>query len=446
MSDPLRIAMFVSCFPVVSETFILRQIKGLLELGHEVDIYADTRGELDGPLHSEIAACRMMERTTFMNLPPEAAPWEMPVRPLTGRTWVPGTTKAVPNSLRVARALPHALRCLAAQPRLSRRVLSRAEYGFQAESLSALFRLSSLARRTSRYDVLHAHFGPIGNSFRFARELWQAPMVVSFHGHDFCTLPRQQGAGMYHQLFGTADLFTVNSQFTRGRVAALGCPSEKLRMLPVGLDLGKFPFFERHRPEDEPIRIITVARLVEIKGHEYILRALARLRPSHQRVHYDIVGDGPLRKNLDMLVTALGMQDVVALHGARDGAFIEHLMAHAHLGVLASVNIKGDAEGQGLFLQEAQACGLPVIATQHGALPEGLVPDRSGFLVPERDVDALTARLEFLLTHPEMWPEMGRAGRTFVEGRYDIRDLNKLLVANYIEASRAFQMKHSRNT
>jgi len=443
MNDRLHIAMFVGAFPVVSETFILRQIKGLLELGHEVDIYSDTRGDLNGPQHSEVSACRLMERTTFMDLPPESAPWEMPVRPLTGRTWIPGSSTPVHNSLRVARAVPHALRCLAAEPRLTRRVLSRAEYGFQAESLSALFRLSSLTRRRCRYDVLHAHFGPIGNSFRFARELWQAPLVVSFHGYDFCTLPRQQGAAMYHRLFEAADLVTVNSEFTRGRVKTLGCPNEKLRMLPVGLDVGKFQFRERHRTENEPVRIITVARLVEIKGHEYVLRALARPQAGHLRIRYDIVGDGPLRGKLESLVTELGLQDVVTLHGARDGAFIEDLMACAHLGLLASVNIEGDAEGQGLFLQEAQACGLPVIATQHGALPEGLLPERSGFLVPERDVDALAERLEFLVTHPEKWPEMGRAGRAFVGRRYDIRELNDQLVTIYNEAARSFRAKQS---
>jgi colanic acid/amylovoran biosynthesis glycosyltransferase len=438
MNQRLRIAMFVGCFPVVSETFILRQIQGLLDLGHQVDIYADTRADTDGPLHSEVAACRMIERTTFMDMPAEMAPWEMPVRPLTGRTWTPGASKPVLNSVRVAQAVPHVLRCLATEPRLTKRVLSRAEYGYQAESLSALFRLSSLTRRRCRYDVLHAHFGPIGNSFRFARELWQAPLVVSFHGYDFCTLPRQQGAGIYRRLFETADLVTVNSEFTHGRVAALGCASEKIRRLPVGLDLDRFPFRERQRPENEPVRLITVARLVEIKGHEFALRAVARLQANHPGVRYDIVGDGPLRKKLEAMVRELGLQDVVTLHGARDGAVIEQLMAAAHLGLLASVNIEGDAEGQGLFLQEAQACGLPVVATQHGALPEGLLPDRSGFLVPERNVDALAERLEFLLTHPGQWPGLGRAGRSFVEQRYDIRQLNGQLVKLYRSARAAF--------
>jgi colanic acid/amylovoran biosynthesis glycosyltransferase len=439
MNRSMRIAMFVGTFPVVSETFIVRQIKGLMDLGHEVDLYADTRGELGGPLPSEVAACRLLERTTYMDMPPEAVPWELPIRPLTGRTWRPGASKPVLNCVRALQAVPHALRCFTAHPRLARRVLDRAEYGFQAESLSALFRLSGLARREGRYDVLHAHFGPIGNSFRFARELWQAPLLVSFHGYDFCTLPRLQGAGMYRRLFETADLVTVNSRFTRDRVAALGCPAGKLRQLPVGLDFEKFQFRERSRPERNPIRLITVARLVEIKGHEFALRAVQRLHRRHPDLAYDIVGDGPQRARLEALVAELGLQEVVTLHGARDGSFIEGLLAQAHLAVLASVNIDGDAEGQGLFVQEAQACGLPVVVTQHGALPEGILPGQSGFLVNERDPDALADQLADLIEHSERWPEIGRAGRAFVEARYDIRDLTRQLVELYRLAQGIFR-------
>src|SRR5438552_11458030 len=91
MSRPLRIAMLVGSFPVVSETFILRQLTGLLDLGHSVDIYADTRAEAGAPVHPEVDRYRLLERTTFMDMPPETAPWEMPDWPLTERTWLPGS-------------------------------------------------------------------------------------------------------------------------------------------------------------------------------------------------------------------------------------------------------------------------------------------------------------------------------------------------------------------
>src|SRR6185503_2378318 len=125
MSRLFRIAMFLGSFPVISETFIVRQIMGLIDLGHTVDIYADTRTEAGSPLHPEIAKYRLLERTTFMELPPETAPFEMPVWPITGRTWPPGSTSSIHNLLRVTRVFPKFFRCFWKAPRLACQVLNR---------------------------------------------------------------------------------------------------------------------------------------------------------------------------------------------------------------------------------------------------------------------------------------------------------------------------------
>jgi colanic acid/amylovoran biosynthesis glycosyltransferase len=438
VSRPLRIAMFVGSFPVISETFIVRQITGLLDLGHQVDIYADTRAEADSPVHPEVKRHGLMERTTFMDMPPEMAPWEMPVWPLTGRTWPPGSKDPVHNMVRLLRAIPKCSRGLVTAPRLAYQALKPSEYRYQAASLSALYRLSVLSAKAGQYDILHAHFGPVANSFRFARELWHAPLVVSFHGYDFSTLPRKEGAGVYRKLFESADAVTANSEYTLKKVEELGGPRGKLHKLPVGLDPREICFRERRLKPGEPVRILTVGRLVEIKGHEYAIRAMARLREQGRSVRYVIVGDGPLRKKLETLVKDLNAEEIVAFHGAADSSEVGRLMNEAHLFVLASVSIEGDQEGQGLVLQEAQAWGLPVVATNHGALPEGLLPDRSGWLVPERDVSALAERLGHLIEHPELWPEMGRLGSRFVAERYDICQLNRQLIQLYQGVIRDF--------
>src|SRR5436853_2976298 len=145
MTRPLRIALFIGRFPVVSETFILRQVASLLDLGHEVDVYSDSGGEAGGPAHPEVASYRLLERTTYMNMPPETFPYEMPVWPITGETWPPGSATSVPNVKRVARALPAFLRCLARAPRLTLRALKQSEYGYSAASRSALNRPGALA-------------------------------------------------------------------------------------------------------------------------------------------------------------------------------------------------------------------------------------------------------------------------------------------------------------
>lgn len=73
------------------------------------------------------------------------------------------------------------------------------------------------------------------------------------------------------------------------------------------------------------------------------------------------------------------------------------------------------------------AMGLPVVSTQHSGIPELIENGISGFLVPERDSDALVDRLSYLIEHPEVWPEMGRVGRAFVEEHYNINKLNDRL-------------------
>jgi len=418
MIRPLRIAIFVGSFPVVSETFILHQITGLLDLGHDVDIYADTRVD-SAQVQPEIENHRLMQRTTFMDMPPEVAPWEMPVWPLSGETWLPGAATAIPNWRRAARAFPQFWRCVLAQPRLARRALSQAEFGFQAASLSTLYRLARLSGVSRPYDVVHAHFGPIGNSFRFVRQLWHAPMLVSFHGYDFSATPRQQGPAVYQKLFSTADLVTVNSNYMGRQLHKLGCSPDRIRNLSYGIDLEKYPFRARILDRDEPVRIVTVGRLVEKKGIEYVIRALAQVVPRWPRLRYDVIGDGPLRGPLQQLAREQSVDDVVQFHGALSGDRVRPLLDQAHLFVLASVTAQdGDQEGTPVSLLEAQAAGLPVLSTRHSGIPEIVLDGESGWLVPERDPEALAEKLLNLLDHPELWAGFGSRGRAFVEADF----------------------------
>ena len=439
MKAPLRIGIFVGAFPVASETFILRQITGLLDLGHDVHIFANARGDAE-VVHETVKQYGLMERTTFVEGPAESIIWEMPIRPLRGETWPPGSDKPILNVTRLADAFPVLQTCAAKFNRLTRHVLNKSEYGYRAQSLSGGYRLATLLSSNRKFDVLHAHFGPVANAFRFARELFQAPLVVSFHGYDFCTVPRKEGRDVYHRLWPSADAVLANSKYTSGQLVELGCPESKLQLLPVGLNPSEFQFGERMLRSGETIRLLTVARLVEIKGHEFALRALAKVREACPEVRYDLVGDGPLRSKLESLIRELGLSEVVTLHGNRSEREVQEFFARAHVLLLTSVNVNGDEEGQGLVLQEAQACGLPVVATQHGAFPEGIAPANASWLVSERNVEALANKLREMFASHQSWPAIGRAGREYVERRYDIRELNSQLVEIYHGAIRAFKL------
>jgi colanic acid/amylovoran biosynthesis glycosyltransferase len=108
-------------------------------------------------------------------------------------------------------------------------------------------------------------------------------------------------------------------------------------------------------------------------------------------------------------------------------------MKKTHIYILASVTAQdGNQEGIPVSLMEAMATGLPVISTRHSGIPELVQDGISGFLVPERNVDSLVSKCEYLITHPEQRVEMGRAGREFVEENFNIRKLNRRLLELYL--------------
>jgi colanic acid/amylovoran biosynthesis glycosyltransferase len=428
----LRIGFFVDSFPVVSETFILRQITGLLDLGHQVRIFANTHTDPSSPLHPEIAGHQLAEKTTYVKGPPESTVWEMPIWPLWGRTWPPGAATGTLNFIRLLRAVPRIVSCIATSPTLAWQTLNPREYGYQASSLSALHRLAALRSALGPFDVLHAHFGPVANAFRFARELYHAPLVATFHGYDFSVVPREEGPDVYRRLFDVADAVTVNCDYTRRRVIELGCAPNRVHTLHVGVDVANLRYTDHARHPDKPVRLLTVARLVEKKGIEYALRAVASVRQKHGPIRYDVVGDGPLQPALTALAKQLGLDQVAVFHGARDSRFVQQLLAEAHLFLLPSVTAAdGDQEGTPVSLMEAQAVGLPVLSTNHSGIPEVVLDGASGFLVPERDLAALGDRLRYLIEHPEVCREMGARGRRHVEGQFDLGKLNCDLITLY---------------
>jgi colanic acid/amylovoran biosynthesis glycosyltransferase len=119
----------------------------------------------------------------------------------------------------------------------------------------------------------------------------------------------------------------------------------------------------------------------------------------------------------------------VSLLGAADGDLVRRKMAAADLFMLPSVTATdGDQEGIPVSLMEAQAGGLPVLSTVHSGIPELVADGKSGFLVPERNVEALASRLTYLCEHPNSWLHMGQEGRKIVESRFNIELSNRDLV------------------
>jgi len=260
--------------------------------------------------------------------------------------------------------------------------------------------------------------------------LLSSPVITTFHGFDINVYPLENGRGCYERLFSLGDWFTVGSGFARDRLIDLGAPPERIEVWPMGISVHEFSFRERSR-EEGPVRLLSVGRLVEEKGFEYAMRAVDCLARQGRRVEYRIVGDGVLRPRLEKLVESLNLGEVVSLLGAMPREDVKHQYDWAHIFIMPSVtSLRGAVETQGLVLAEAQACGLPVVATEIGGIPEGIC-NESGILAPEKEVSALADQLASLIDRPERWSDMGKAGRRYVEEKYDCKKLISNIIYRY---------------
>lgn len=408
----MKIAVVVSTFPSVSETFIVNQIVGLLDRGHQVHLFAAKKGS-SSCIHPEIREANLLQKTRYFPVIPK-------------------------NKFlcRIA-ALRRLLQSWFCAPLQTSRLL----FCFlRTGSFSYSLFFAALMVLPGNFDVIHVHFGQNALVWAQLKAMGlRFCLVTSFHGHDVNSYPRMYGNSIYKILFEWGDLFTVNTNFTRNQVEKLGCTPGKIRRLPVGLQVEQFDLQERVFPEDGCIRLLTVGRLVEKKGHLYMLRALPEILKRHPKIRYWIVGDGPLEMQLREEVNRLALEEHVEFLGSMPADQVRRIYTEAHVFILPSITAAdGDMEGQGLVLQEAQATGLPVISTLHNGIPEGILDGKSGFLVPEKDSELLAEKTIYTLSHPEIWLEMGRAGRTFVEANYDMTLLNQQLEQIYLEACREY--------
>ncbi|NQS90339.1 glycosyltransferase [Patescibacteria group bacterium] len=400
----MKIAFIVDSFPALSETFILNQITGLIDRGHNVAIFPNNKRE-DPKVHPDVKSYDLLSRTYYRHMP-------------TNRIW------------RICKAFKLLLTNLYKSPITILRSLNVIKYGKEALSLKLFYALLPFLGK-GPYDLVHCHFGPNGIIGAFLKEVGiNTNLITTFHGYDMSMFILNQGEDIYKNLFSLGDLFMPISEHWGGKLVEMGCDDGKIIVHRMGIDLDNFMYSEK-KPA-ETVIILSVGRLVEKKGHKYVIQAIARIVKKNKNIEYIIAGDGPLRGALEDLVSKLGVGKYVKFLGAVEQNEVLNLYRKSHIFVLHSVTAyNGDQEGIPVVLMEAQAVGLPAISTFHSGIPEIVLDDKTGFLVPERDVDALAEKLQYLIEHPEIWPEMGKCGRRFVEEKYDIEKLNQRLVEIY---------------
>jgi len=408
----MKIAFLVSEFPSVSQTFVLNQIVGLMDLGHDVHIFADKSGNTV-TTHGNYEKYDLSKHTHYYRIP---------------KNWL----------VRIVKAIAFIIQYAPRNYDVICRSLNVFRYGKQAWSLSLLFMSIPLLERERPFDIIHCQFGTLG-----LRAVSLLPIrtgnrkiVTSIRGSDV-TVFLKKHPGIYRELFRKGYLFLPVCEFLKERLIQEGCAEKKIVVHYSGIDCSKFQYVQRQRVPGEAVKVLTVARLVEKKGIVFALEAVSGLLSKGEKLEYTIVGDGLLRGHLEQMIGRMGIERQVKLLGWKTHEEVKRLLEESHVLVAPSLTSDGgDQEGIPNAIKEAMACGLPVISTFHSGIPELVTDGITGLLVPERDANSLADSLAYLIRNPAICSKMGQAGRRQVEQKFDTHRLNKQLEGLYLGVMR----------
>ena len=409
----MRVAFILKGYPRLSETFIAQEIAALERRGLDI-LIVSLRRPTDARrhrLHDTIRA-RVLYLPEYLLLEP--------LRVL--RAW--WKIRQIANYASARRLW---LRDLARDP-----TPNRARRFGQALVLAA--------ELPEDVKHLHAHFLHTPASVtRYAAALLGLPWTGSAHAKDIWTTPEWEK----REKLASCEWLVTCTRANREHLAALAPPG-KVELLYHGIDLARFPrnaaIGSARDGSSEPVVILSVARLVEKKGTEILLEALARISPALQWrfVH---VGGGPLLKSLQGRAARLGIEERVTWRGAltQDEVLAEYRKADV-FALASRIARDGDRDGMPNVIAEAQSQGLACVATRVSAIPELVRDGQTGILVPENDAEALARALESLIADPARRRALGQAAQTRVREGFALEPNIDALARRFGVGSRAHRV------
>jgi glycosyltransferase involved in cell wall biosynthesis len=394
--DPaLRVAVLMSRFPKLSETFILEEMLELEREGIAVEVFPLLRQRETIVHPAAVALDRRAHHMRLLSREVLAAQlWWLRRKPGTYlRTW----WRSVSGN------------------RHSPKFFGRALY--------AVPKAAAFARRMLglHVDHIHAHYAT-----HPALAAWVASQLTGIeysftaHAHDLYV----ERPMLTEKLEGAHFVRTISEYNRRFLVRRYGeNATTKVRVIRCGVDLRRF----QPRPPssgngERPFTLICVASLEPYKGHRYLLEALARVTSDGLNVRCLLVGHGELREAIERQRDRLGLGTSVSVCGAQPADRVRELLEAADAAVLPSViTASGKMEGVPVALMEAMAVGLPVVATNISGVGELIEHGRSGLLVPERDPGALAEAITVIVRDPSLRGRLAAHGRERVCGEFDLR-------------------------
>jgi len=393
MTKPPKIGYVLKRFPRLSETFILNEILELERLDTPIQIYSlidVTLEEPGSPRHKLVQ--ELKSPVVYLPARQPLKKWRVKI----GRFNHGGFTQQVLKEI-----------CGGEVPPESILLLQAAVIGSMAKA--------------HRVDHLHAHFGSdAASAAMLASRMTGIPFSFTAHAKDI--FHEAVDRALLRRKIDEAKFVVTVSDFNRRHLIDLaGKESEgKIVRLYNGIDLERFQV--DRSISREPGLILGVGRLQEKKGFHHLIEACRVLRDSGASFRCEIVGEGPEREALERQIASAGLQDCVALLGAKPQEELINMLKRATLFVLPCIiGANGDRDALPTVLLEAMAVGLPVISTNLVGIPEIVEHGKTGLLAAPGDPVELANAIKSMLDQPKLRESLALAGVAKVKTLFNLR-------------------------
>lgn len=399
---PMKITILVRQFPNIVQTYILNHIIALKHLGADTTIIAASNPK-QAEVHPAVNKYKLMSEVIYINTVRYGVLRQVFTFPL----YLSTLNKALFSSLWTTYGI---------------------KYGIKAV-------LTAKSLPIHNCDVIHSHTLISSYEYLYLKDIFHIPIITTFHGFE----PKSSkplAAKKMRAVFKKADAFIVNTHFAQTQLTDLGCPQNKIHIIPQGTNTVDFPYKSRQLSKEQPIIILSVGRLSIEKGFHIAIKAIAETVKHFPDIKYHIIGSGPEEADLTALIHSLGLQETVKIFGAVSTDELLNHYSTAHMFVLPSIDFRDGShtETQGVVLQEAQSSGIPVLASRTGGIPEIIKDGRTGLLFDEEDDAQLAQLIESLITDNNLYQNLSLQARKDVEENYSIDVIGARLLNVYKNA------------
>lgn len=316
-----KIAFIVREFPIISETFIISQVTDLIDREIDIKVFSFEKGDKEN-VSRKFDEYNLLERVHYLNTPGNYVK-------------------------RFLFAIPKIVHIFFTRPVLLFKMFNlNKKYGRNALSLQLLYWIEPFINK--KFDLIHCHFGNAANDFLIIKEILglRQKIVTTFYGFDVSLFFKQKPANYYDKLKEVSSLFLVMSRNMKERLVEKGFNQNKIRILPVSIDVESYPYNKRIFHDGELFKIVSVGRFVEKKGFDDLLRAIAIVKEKSKRLfRCYIIGNGTLKDELFNMTERLNLNDVVEFKGYMKVEDIINYFLNVHLFVQPSKTARnGDME------------------------------------------------------------------------------------------------------